>query len=105
MRASVGLRLRCELSKQLARQPLALAQPILVGDALAVHPDAVHADRIGRKARLACRQIEYAPVGAAVHAVRIEEQEIGAVARLQDASLPNAEHARRMTGETPRCLR
>src|SRR5213075_1299990 len=116
MGTTVGLRLRLEFglcprtplrrefTQQLAGQPLALAQAVLVDDALAVHPDAVHADRVGREARLACRQIEHAAVGAAVYGVRIEQQQVGVVPDLEHAALADAEHARRMTREPPRRL-
>src|SRR5690348_4101382 len=104
MEATVGPRLRRELAQQLARERGALAQSILVGDANAIHPDAVHADGVGGEARLARGQIVYAPVRAAVHRLRIEEEEVGVIAGLQGAAVADAIDARRMSGQAPRGL-
>src|SRR6267143_5284388 len=72
--------------RKVAKQAAGAARPIQITvphDANAVHPDAVNAHRVGGEARVAPRQIEDAPVRPAVHARRVEEQEVGLVPGLQ----------------------
>src|SRR4051812_30505216 len=65
----------------------------------------MHAQRGRDEARLARRQVEGAAVRAAVPLVRIEEEEVGPMARLQRAALRDAEYLRRMAGQAPHRLR
>src|SRR5438552_17601761 len=94
---SVVLPLR-KVAKQTAWTTRAV-QIAVLHDAHAVYPDAVDADRVGGEARVAPRQIEDAPVGPAVHARRVEEQEVGLVTGLQHPPSPDAEHRGRLAGE------
>src|SRR6185295_17826061 len=83
LNGTVGLPLRRELAQQAPRQASRLAQAVLIGDALAVHPHALDPDGVRGEARLAGRQIEYPAIRAAVHGLWIEEQQVGMVARPQ----------------------
>src|SRR6266446_1173675 len=88
--------------RKVAKQAPGTARPIQIAvlhDARAIYPDAVNADRVGGEARVAPRQIEHAPVRPAVHARRVEEQQVGVEAGPQDAALPDAEHRGRLAGQ------
>src|SRR6267378_2290671 len=87
--------------REVAKQAAGAARPIQIAilhDAHAVHPDAVHADRVGGEPGMAARQIEDAPVRSAVHPRRVKQQKVGMVAGLEGAALPDAEHRRRLAG-------
>jgi hypothetical protein len=71
-----------ELPQQLSGQRIDLQRAFLADQARAVHPDAVHADRVGGEARVAARQVEDAAPRPAVHPRRVEEEQIGVVADL-----------------------
>src|SRR2546426_11625413 len=94
---SVVLPLR-KVAKQTAWTTRAV-QIAVPHDANAVYPDAVDADRVGGEARVAPRQIEDAPVRPAVHARRVEEQEVGLVTGLQHPPSLDAEHRSRLAGQ------
>src|SRR5229473_4225872 len=88
--------------RKVAKQTAGTARPIKIAilqDAHAVHPDAVHADRVGGETRMAARQIEDAPVRSAVHRRRVEQQQVGLVAGLEGAALLDAEHRGRLAGQ------
>src|SRR6266705_3412948 len=68
--------------RKVAKQTAGTARPIQIAiphDANAVHPDAVNAYCVGGEPGMAPWEIEDAPVRPAVHARRVEEQEVGLV--------------------------
>src|SRR6267378_4983180 len=88
--------------RKVAKQAAGTARPIEIAvphDANAVYPDAVNADRVGGQPGMAPREIEDAPVRPAVHACRVEEQEVGLVPGLQRPPSLDAEHRGRLAGQ------
>src|SRR5437016_11548863 len=88
--------------RKVAKQTAGTARPIQIAiphDANAIHPDAVNADRVGGEARVAPRQVEDAPVRPAVHARRVEEQEVGLVTGLQHPPSLDTAHPGRLAAQ------
>src|SRR3546814_6291933 len=78
-----------ELAQHLPRQSARLDpdRAAFVREAAPVHPDAMHAPRIGAQPRRIAGQIEQPLFGADPHRVRIEQEQIRALARLECAAI------------------
>jgi hypothetical protein len=91
--------LTVELGQQFTSEFGLLAQPLLICDQMAIHPDRVNATRIGVQAGRATWQVKHAVFGAASHGFRIEQQQIGREVFANPSALFQTEDARRLRCE------
>src|SRR3546814_6930071 len=95
------------LAQHLPRQSARLGpdRAAFVREAAPVHPDAMHAPRIGAQPRRIAGQIEQPLFGADPHRVRIEQEQIRGLARLECAAIAYAEQIGLLTRQPSRRLR